>query len=184
MLSGAILTLEITLTRIFSVRMWYHFAFMTISLALLGGAVAAVWVYLLGPRLPERNVRHHLTVVALLASAATLLTFWLYLNMPFRVHQIVDKGISGADIVKLALIYLDLAIPLGIRWLSARTPPPPPGGGGGDGSLDVGHQRHRLGARLGAERHPGLEPGIPHHPADRRGLLPGRCDARRVRRRL
>lgn len=105
------LTLEITLTRIFSVRMWYHFAFMAISLALLGGAVAGVWVYLLGPRLPERNVRHQLTLVALLTSAATLLTFWLYLNMPFRVYQIVEKDISGAGIVKLALIYLDLAIP-------------------------------------------------------------------------
>jgi len=111
LLSGALLTLEITLTRIFSVTMWYHFAFMAISLALLGGAVAGVWVYLLGPRLPERNVRHQLTLVALLTSAATLLTFWLYLNMPFRVYQIVEKGISGAGIVKLALIYLDLVIP-------------------------------------------------------------------------
>jgi hypothetical protein len=111
LLSGALLTLEITLTRIFSVTMWYHFAFMAISLALLGGAVAGVWVYLLGPRLPERNVRHQLTLVALLTSAATLLTFWLYLNMPFRVSQIVEKGISGAGIVKLALIYLDLVIP-------------------------------------------------------------------------
>lgn len=111
LLSGAILTLEITLTRIFSVRMWYHFAFMAVSLALLGGAVAGVWVYLLGPRLPARNIRSQLTWLALLASAVTLLAFWLYLNMPFRVHQIVDKGLSGMDVLKLALIYVDLAVP-------------------------------------------------------------------------
>jgi len=111
LLSGAILTLEITLTRIFSVTMWYHFAFMAISLALLGGAVAGVWVYLLGPRLPERNVRQHLTIVTLLASAATLLSFYLYLKTPFRVHQIIEKGVSGTGIVTLALIYLDLAVP-------------------------------------------------------------------------
>ena len=34
----SILMLEVVLTRIFSVTMWYHFAFMSISLALLGGA--------------------------------------------------------------------------------------------------------------------------------------------------
>ena len=111
LLSGAILTLEITLTRIFSVTMWYHFAFMAISLALLGGAVAGVWVYLLGPRLPERNIRQHLTIVTLLASAATLLSFYLYLKTPFRVHRIIEKGVSGTGGLTLALIYLDLAIP-------------------------------------------------------------------------
>lgn len=160
--------------------MWYHFAFMAISLALLGGAVAGVWVYLLGPRLPERNVRHHLTLVALLTSAATLFTFWLYLNMPFRVQQIVDQGISGVDIVKLALIYLDLTIPFftgGIGISLAIGHPLAIGAQSGDSGLDVGHQRHSLGARLGAERHPGLEPGIPCHSADRRGLLSRRRDA-------
>src|SRR5438067_561687 len=36
------LALEIVLTRIFSVTMWYHFAFLAISMALMGSAVAAV----------------------------------------------------------------------------------------------------------------------------------------------
>ncbi|MCA9873992.1 MAG: hypothetical protein KC441_10060 [Anaerolineales bacterium] len=34
------LALEIVLTRIFSVTMWYHFAFLTISIALMGSALA------------------------------------------------------------------------------------------------------------------------------------------------
>jgi hypothetical protein len=46
-ISLAVLLLEITLTRVFSVVMWYHFAFLAISLALLGGAVGGVTVYAL-----------------------------------------------------------------------------------------------------------------------------------------
>ena len=36
LLSAATLMFEIDLTRVFSVAQWYHFAFMVISLALLG----------------------------------------------------------------------------------------------------------------------------------------------------
>ena len=37
---------EIVLTRIFSVTMWYHFAFVAISVALFGLTVGALLVYL------------------------------------------------------------------------------------------------------------------------------------------
>ena len=45
--SFATIALELLLTRIYSVTMYYHFAFMVISLALLGLAVAGVTTYLL-----------------------------------------------------------------------------------------------------------------------------------------
>jgi hypothetical protein len=44
---------EILLTRIFSVMMWYHFAFMAISVAMFGMTVGAIVVYL-RPHLPTR----------------------------------------------------------------------------------------------------------------------------------
>ena len=44
--SFATVALELLLTRIYSVTMYYHFAFMIISLALLGLAVAGVLLYL------------------------------------------------------------------------------------------------------------------------------------------
>ena len=49
------LALEIVLTRIFSVTMWYHFAFLAISMALMGSASAGMALYFL-PRAarPER----------------------------------------------------------------------------------------------------------------------------------
>ena len=40
----SLLQLELFLTRIFSVTMWYHFAFMAISLAMFGLAAGAVLV--------------------------------------------------------------------------------------------------------------------------------------------
>ena len=43
---------EIGLTRIFSVTMWYHFAFVAISVALFGMTVGALLVYLLPDAVP------------------------------------------------------------------------------------------------------------------------------------
>src|SRR5262245_44374740 len=45
----AILVLEVALTRILSVVMWYHFAFVVISLAMLGLAISGVVLYLAPP---------------------------------------------------------------------------------------------------------------------------------------
>ncbi len=50
----AMLTTEIVLTRVFSVVMWYHFAFLAISLALFGMGLGGVLMHLLGNRLAER----------------------------------------------------------------------------------------------------------------------------------
>jgi spermidine synthase len=50
--SFATIALELMLTRIYSVTMYYHFAYMVISLALLGLAVSGVVIYLL-PRVFE-----------------------------------------------------------------------------------------------------------------------------------
>ena len=46
------LMLEISLTRIFSVTMWYHFAFVAISVALFGLTFGALTVHLLPNRFP------------------------------------------------------------------------------------------------------------------------------------
>ncbi len=44
LIGASTLALEILLTRIFSVTMWYHFAFVAVSLALFGVAVSGVAV--------------------------------------------------------------------------------------------------------------------------------------------
>jgi hypothetical protein len=49
--SAALLMTELALTRIFSVTMYYHFAFLAISIALFGLSASGVAVYVLRRRL-------------------------------------------------------------------------------------------------------------------------------------
>src|SRR5256885_7079676 len=56
LVSCAVLLYEITITRVLSVVLWYHFAFLAISLAMLGLGAPGVWLTLRkpGPRALER----------------------------------------------------------------------------------------------------------------------------------
>jgi hypothetical protein len=65
LVSSAILLLEITFTRILSVVLWYHFAFLSVSLAMLGLGLPGVWFALKPPG--ERAL-----TVSLLAGAAAI----------------------------------------------------------------------------------------------------------------
>src|SRR5579864_9355053 len=55
--SFAALLLELTLTRLFSVVLFYHFAFLAISIALLGLGAGGVFAYLLKRRLSAISTR-------------------------------------------------------------------------------------------------------------------------------
>lgn len=74
---------EIALTRIFSVTMWYHFAFVAISVALFGLTVGALTVHLLPHRFPVEGVKQQLTVFSLLFSASIAICFPIQLMIPF-----------------------------------------------------------------------------------------------------
>src|SRR5882762_4164109 len=49
LVSCAVLLYEITITRVLSVVLWYHFAFLVISLAMLGLGAPGVWFTLRKP---------------------------------------------------------------------------------------------------------------------------------------
>jgi hypothetical protein len=55
--SFATLLLELSLTRLFSVVLFYHFAFLAISIALLGLGAGGVFAYLLKDKLTRRDTR-------------------------------------------------------------------------------------------------------------------------------
>src|SRR5436309_16067563 len=84
LLSLATLLLELSLTRVLSVALWYHFGFLVISTALLGfgtsGVVLALW-----RRLREAvSLDRALGMLALLFGVLTLFCFWLM--QPIRLH--------------------------------------------------------------------------------------------------
>lgn len=109
--SLSVLTLEIAFTRVFSVLMWYHFAFMVISLALLGSGAAGVWLYLGERRFPPAQTHARLTLLALLFAFGTVAAFWLYLQIPFEFDKMSRHGLSWQSVGWLALIYLTLSLP-------------------------------------------------------------------------
>jgi SAM-dependent methyltransferase len=94
---------EILLTRIFSVTMWYHFAFMAISIAMFGMTVGAVVVFL---RKDSTTALHsRLSASALGYALSLVLGFLVYLRIPF----IGDT--SAKSILFLTLSYVIIAVP-------------------------------------------------------------------------
>lgn len=87
LLSSASLTFEISLTRLFSVVQFYHFAFLIVSLALLGYGASGTFLAIfpgIGSRFPGRTTRF----LALAASLAILVSYLLTNLIPFDSFQI------------------------------------------------------------------------------------------------
>src|SRR2546428_5155694 len=83
LLSLATLLLELALTRVLSVALWYHFGFLVISTALLGFGVSGI-VLALWQGLRERaSLDRTLALLALLFGVLTVVGFWLMQRIPF-----------------------------------------------------------------------------------------------------
>ena len=101
----ATLMYEILLTRIFSVTMLYHFAFVALSVAMFGMTAGALLVYL-APRLfPPERLRHRLAVVGVAFPIVLVLSFMAELSIPFRV------GSSVVEIFAIGFTYAVIAVP-------------------------------------------------------------------------
>src|SRR5437764_14341502 len=74
----SLLQFELFLTRIFSVTMWYHFAFMAISLAMFGLAAGAIFVELM----KKRDSHAMLANLGLLFALTRAICFAAQLNIP------------------------------------------------------------------------------------------------------
>ena len=105
MVSLATLMYEILLTRIFSVTMWYHFAFMAISIAMFGMTVGAILVYLFPYYFTEQRAKYHLALSSLFFSISSVVCFLVHLVIPFIPR------ISIVCIFLIAFTYIVISIP-------------------------------------------------------------------------
>ena len=103
--AAAVLMLEIGLTRIFSYTIWYHFAYLTISVALLGfgasGSLLAAW-----PRLRERP--------GFISTAAIAAALGVSLCLLVIDHVALDPLAIATDplqFARLMLYYVAVALP-------------------------------------------------------------------------
>src|SRR5438270_13698134 len=103
--SFATLLLEIALTRLFSVVLFYHFAFLAISIALLGLGAGGVFAFVRRERL--RNIK----TAALGARATALSALAILVALEVVLHTPVSLNLGGGNFVRLTVIYLFAAIP-------------------------------------------------------------------------
>lgn len=102
------LIFEILLTRIFSATMWYHFAFMALSLAMFGMTLGAIAVFQFPNQFSTQLTPRKLAIFALcFAVSITVSLFFYVLMMPSVVVMMNSK----MDLGLLALLYIDFAIP-------------------------------------------------------------------------
>jgi hypothetical protein len=80
------LVFEIALTRIYSATIWYHFAFVAISVALLGWGLGGMSVHLLKKRMPSSFERA--AVFSMLYALAIPLTLWVLVQFPFDLSRL------------------------------------------------------------------------------------------------
>jgi hypothetical protein len=103
--SAALLMTELALTRIFSVTMYYHFAFLAISIALFGLSASGVLVYVLRHSLARRQTRHLLAAGAVLHGAATLA------SLAYLVRIRVGLDYSTQNLFLMIAIYVLASLP-------------------------------------------------------------------------
>ena len=100
---AATLLLELSMTRIFSVTMWYYFAFLAVSLALFGLAASAIAVHVLGSRFAASLSARHRSLAALGFALATPLAL--------LVHLRALSGAGAPGFWALTATYLAAALP-------------------------------------------------------------------------
>jgi spermidine synthase len=109
--SFSALLLELALTRLFSVVLFYHFAFLAISIALLGLGAGGVFAYLLKARLSGTGTR---TLAARLCMANSVVVLVV---LEIVLHARVALQVSWANFGRLTTLYLAAAVPFFLTGL-------------------------------------------------------------------
>ena len=109
--SFSALLLELSLTRLFSVILFYHFAFLAISIALLGLGAGGVFAHLWRDRLRQRTTRE------LAAASALLSAIVIPVVLEIVLHTPVALQFTPRNFLRLTVIYLCSAVPFFLTGL-------------------------------------------------------------------
>lgn len=88
LLSAGLLLMQVALTKIFSIVLWYHFGFLVISIALLGFATSGVWMAL-NPKVFDKGG-------AFLAKAST----WSAVGSALALWWIIHTNVDAFSVIK------------------------------------------------------------------------------------
>jgi spermidine synthase len=105
LVSFAVLLVELLLTRIFSVTMFYHLSFLVVSLAMLGFAGSGLVLALWPRRFQEAGLRRQAAVAALAFAASTVVAVGVSFRLPITLQA------SAGDWARVGVVYLLCATP-------------------------------------------------------------------------
>src|SRR5580765_7326014 len=111
LVSLASLLLELALTRLFSVVLFYHFAFFAISVALLGLGSGGVFAHIRREWLERFDMR------SLGARLCLLNSVFILASVEVVLHTPVSLQVTGQNFGKLTIIYLAAAVPFFLTGL-------------------------------------------------------------------
>lgn len=113
----SLLQLELFLTRIFSVTMWYHFAFMAISLAMFGLAAGAVLVEVM------RRRDAHLTLAntGLLFALSSAVCFVVQLSIPTDPETRLAWTVLAFTIIAVPFVFAGIVVCVALTRFPAHT---------------------------------------------------------------
>ncbi|MCK6556434.1 hypothetical protein L6Q96_17925 [Candidatus Binatia bacterium] len=107
LISFAALMTEVALTRFFSFSIWYHFAYMTISVALLGYGASGSLYYAF-PSLTEGGVNRALTRWSLGAAVLLVVCLLVVAHVPFDPAELFPGGHFSAGNDPRQFLYMSI----------------------------------------------------------------------------
>src|SRR5438093_4235116 len=105
LVSGTLLMTELALTRIFSVVMYYHFAFLAISIALFGLSASGVFAYVARHRLGRLDTDVLLSRQSLVYAACLVIALFVLVRLR------VGLNYSPRNLALMLTIYALAALP-------------------------------------------------------------------------
>ena len=116
------LSYETTLLRIFSISLWYHFAFMIISIAMLGVSISGTILYLLpgptGIKKSKTSIKDMINLFYILLSISIFFSYLITNQIPFDPPRLAWEMIQLLYVVAYCLI---LCIPFFLSGLIIAT---------------------------------------------------------------
>jgi hypothetical protein len=94
---------EVLLTRIFSLTMWFHFAFMAISIAMFGLTVGALLVFLRPARWPQAMLSRSMGRSALFLAVSMVVVIFLHISLYLPS--------AAVDMRPMVLTFIGVAVP-------------------------------------------------------------------------
>jgi hypothetical protein len=112
-ISMSVLVLEFTLIRVLSVSLWYHFAFMIISIALLGLGISGVTI-IISDRINKSNTDTFLSITSLLFAISIIVSFLIINKIPFDPFNLF---VDSNQFIYLPLYYITITLPFFLAGL-------------------------------------------------------------------